>query len=136
MDLTGGLPQQLHFVGRRLFHCATTRGLGTISPEIWDHLKDDFQLAHHIRSALREVDSEQQPIAEALLAQGRDTFTYTEIQSACVQAGRDRPTLAQAADIGDQFVLQNFLVWRKEGYRLASPALPGYFLDQLSISRG
>ena len=135
MDLTGGLPQHLHLFGRRLFHCVTTRGLGTISPEIRNHLKDDFQLAHYVRSSLLEVEPEYQPIAELLLTQGRDVFTDAAIQDACVQAGRARPTLAQAVEIGDQLVLQNFLVWRGDRYRLASPALLGYFPDRPAASR-
>ena len=130
MDMTGGLPQHLHFVGRRLFQ-QMIRSDGVLSGSLTEKLKHDFDLSGYLRSALMSIDPPYRRVAEALLKYRKKPLTATDIQQTVSECGIERPSLAEAAELGDRFVVQNFLAWRSGSYRIATPVLAD-FLDYSS----
>ena len=125
LNLSGGLPQHIHFLGGRLFHLLTKRSEVVISPQLIACLDDDFKLGHYLRSALLGLQSDYQPVAESLLKWDSQAFGASAIQAAFEECGRPRPGLADACNFADDLVLQNFLVWRGGLYRLANATLAG-----------
>ena len=123
LDLTGGLPQHLQYLGMRLAE--------SLTPEADDISLDDIvvagkdlEYAHYLRAAFRNVDASLQPVALRLLRMARTPFDATTIKSAFREANLAEPSLIAAADVGDTLVIANFLSWVGRGsYRVACPVM-------------
>lgn len=124
-EIAGGLPQNIQYLGIRLFKILETGRFPEVNAEVIDQMKSDFEYVHYARSPYRALDKLLKPVAIELLKQGARPFDAAAIQEACQRTGQPKPDVFEAAEIGDLLVIMNVLSWWGRGaYRLSCPALP------------
>jgi hypothetical protein len=124
--LTGRLPHLLQFCGKKICEMAIKRNLASITPDLIEEIKWDFDTLNFITAALRGIKNEQlRKIAIALVKRNPRGITATTVQ----RVARDNGIYLEyeaAEDCCKRLVLESVLSWHKGEYQLASAALPEY----------
>ena len=98
-----------------------------LSPALLETAKDDFKFVHYVRSGLQSVEATLRPVAVQLLSWGGRAFGVSALQEAWSECAKGTINIYDAAEIGDQLVLANFLVWQGRGsYKVYCPALKDF----------
>lgn len=124
--LTGRLPHLLQFYGKKLAELAIDEKIDTISMVHVDRLQWEFETAQYFTSPLQDLaNSENKRLALALLRDGRQEFSLSDIQETAHRMGVWLDPF-QTIHACNDLVVNNILAWNSGLYRIANEALPHY----------